>query len=185
MRQTRGWDPSVCCERRDGRLSRDPRPSSADQLTPVPAASAVGVALHVAVQLVDANARCVDRHDTPGQLALLTEDADFVVYAESGNALPTKRIRGQVALAPSCDHVNACQATVHMNGQSITRVDGGRAWGVTYCLDYQVKDDGGAPSLVVTAVRYLDSFVKREGRWLIRQRQVMVAWTETRPLAGR
>jgi ketosteroid isomerase-like protein len=136
-------------------------------------------------ELVDAYAHCVDRHDTAGQLALFTEDADFVVYAGGGNALPTKRIRGRVALAPLCDQVNAYQATVHLNGQSITRVDGERAWGVTYCLAYQVKDDGDAPSLVTTAIRYLDSFVKREGRWLIRQRQVIVAWTETRSLAGR
>jgi len=34
------------------------------------------------------------------------------------------------------------------------------------------------------AIRYLDSFVKRDGRWFIRQRQVVVDWTETRTLAG-
>jgi hypothetical protein len=135
--------------------------------------------------LVDAYAHCVDRHDTLGQLALFTEDADFVFYAGSGSALPTKRIRGRGALTPWCDQVNTYQPTMHLNGQSITRVDGGRAWGVTYYLAYQIKDEGSAPSLVTTAIRYLDSFVKQEGRWLIRQRQVLVAWTETRSLARR
>jgi len=37
-------------------------------------------------------------------------------------------------------------------------------------------------SLTITAIRYLDSFVKSDGKWLIRQRQVVVDWTETRPL---
>jgi hypothetical protein len=38
-------------------------------------------------------------------------------------------------------------------------------------------------SLTITAICYLDSFVKSDGKWLIRQRQVVVDWTETRPLS--
>jgi len=40
-----------------------------------------------------------------------------------------------------------------------------------------------AHTLMIAAIRYLDSMVKRDGRWLIRQRQVAVDWTESRPLA--
>jgi hypothetical protein len=136
-------------------------------------------------ELVDAYAYCVDRHDTAGQLALFTEDADLVVYADSSDPAPTKKIRGRTALAPVCDQLSAYQATMHLNGQSITRVDGVRASGVTYCMAYQLKDDGCARSLVTAAIRYLDSFVKQDGRWFIRQRQVIVAWTETRSLTTR
>jgi hypothetical protein len=136
-------------------------------------------------ELVDAYAYCADRHDTAGQLALFTEDADLVVYADSSDPAPTKKIRGRAALAPVCDQFNAYQASMHLNGQSIMRVDSVRASGVTYCLAYQLKVDGTAPSLIIAAIRYLDSFVKQEGRWFIRHRQVMVAWTETRSLANR
>jgi hypothetical protein len=66
---------------------------------------------------------------------------------------------------------------MHFNGQSTTRVDGARASGVTYCLVHELRTDG-------TAIRYLDSFVKRDSRSFIRQRQVVVDWTETRALAG-
>ena len=136
-------------------------------------------------ELVDAYAYCVDRHDTAGQLALFTEDADLVVYADSGNPAPTQKLRGRAALAPVCDQLNAYQATMHLNGQSITRVDSVRASAVTYCLADQLKVDGTARSSMIAAIRYLDSFVKRDGRWFIRQRQVVVAWIETRTLATR
>ena len=136
-------------------------------------------------ELVDAYAYCADRRDSAGQMALFTEDADFVVYADSSNRAPTQKLRGRAALALVCDQLNAYQATMHVNGQSITRVDGGRASGVTYCLVHQLKADGPARSLMTTAIRYLDSFVKQDGRWLIRERQVIVAWIETRSLATR
>jgi hypothetical protein len=136
-------------------------------------------------ELVDAYACCADRRDTAGQLSLFTEDADVVVYADSSDPVPIKKIRGRAALAPVCDQLNACQATMHLNGQSITRIEGVRASGVTYCMAYQLKDDGSARRLVTAAIRYLDSFVKQDGRWFIRQRQVIIAWTETRSLATR
>jgi uncharacterized protein (TIGR02246 family) len=136
-------------------------------------------------ELVDAYVYCADRRDAAGLLALFTEDADFVVYADSSNPAPTQKIRGRAALAPVYDQLNAYQATMHLTGQSITRVDGARASGVTYCLAYQLKVDGTARSLMIAAIRYLDSFVKQDGRWFIRQRQVVVEWIETRSLATR
>jgi ketosteroid isomerase-like protein len=133
-------------------------------------------------ELVDAYAYCADRRDAAGQMALFTKDADFVVYADSSNPAPTQKLRGRAALAPLWDQLNAYQSTMHFNGQSTTRVDGARASGVTYCLVHQLKVDGTARSLMIAAIRYLDSFVKQDSRWFIRQRQVMVDWTETRTL---
>jgi len=49
---------------------------------------------------------------------------------------------------------------------------------------HELRIDGTARSAMMSAIRYLDSFVKRDGKWLIRQRQVVVDWTETRTLAG-
>jgi SnoaL-like domain len=79
---------------------------------------------------------------------------------------------------------------MHFNGQSTTRVDGARASAVTYCQVHELTVDQKTPrslntvgSLKIAAIRYLDSFVKRDGKWFIRQRQVVVDWTETRPLA--
>jgi hypothetical protein len=54
--------------------------------------------------------------------------------------------------------------------------------GLTYCLAHHLKADGSARSLMIAAIRYLDSFLKHEGTWYFSQRKLMVDWTETRPL---
>jgi SnoaL-like domain len=143
-------------------------------------------------ELIDGYADCADRRDVAGQIALLTEDTELVVFADSRNPQPTQRFRGRAALAPVFDELNNYRVTVHFNGQSTTRVDGARAWAVTYCLVHEFTVDEKTPhslkrvrSLKIAAIRYLDSFVKRDGTWFIRQRQVVVDWTQTRPLATR
>ena len=135
-------------------------------------------------ELVDAYAYCADRRDAAGQMELFTEDTELVVFGDRRNPEPTQRLRGRAALAPVFDELNTYRATMHFNGQSTTRVDGARASGVTNCLVHELRIDGTARSLMIAAIRYLDSFVKRDGRWFIRQRQVVVDWTEIRTLAG-
>ena len=134
-------------------------------------------------ELIDAYADCADRRDVAGQLALFTEDAEFVVFADSRNPEPTQRFRGRAALAPVFDQLKNYRATMHFNGQSTTTLDGRRASAMTDCLVHEFSVDDTAHTLMIVAIRYLDSMVKRDSRWLIRQRQVAVDWTEIRPLA--
>ena len=135
-------------------------------------------------ELVDAYAYCADRRDATGQMALFTEDTDFQVYMDSRDPAPTQHLRGRAALAPVFDELNTYQATMHFNGQSTTVLDGDHASGVTYCLAHHVKVDGSARSLMIAAIRYLDSFVKQNGAWFFSQRKLMVDWTETRSLVA-
>jgi hypothetical protein len=135
-------------------------------------------------ELVDAYAYCADRRDAAGQMALFTEDSDFLVFMDSRDPSPTQRLRGRGALAPVFDELNTYVVTMHFNGQSTTVLDGDNASGVTYCLAHHVKVDGSARSLMVAAIRYLDTFVKRDGTWFFSQRKLMVDWTETRPLGA-
>src|SRR6185312_11804806 len=135
-------------------------------------------------ELVDAYAYCADRRDAAGQIALFTEDTDFLVYMHASNPSPTQHLRGRAALAPVFDELNTYESTMHFNGQSTTVLDGDDASGVTYCLAHHVKVDGSARSLMIAAIRYLDSFVKHDGSWFFSQRKLMVDWTETRSLAA-
>ena len=57
-------------------------------------------------ELVDAYSFCADRRDAAGQMALFTEDTDFLVYMDSRNPSPTQEIRGRAALAPVFDDLN-------------------------------------------------------------------------------
>jgi ketosteroid isomerase-like protein len=136
-------------------------------------------------ELIDAYAYCADRRDVAGQMALFTEDTELVVFADGRNPEPTQRFRKRAALALVFEKLSTYRTTMHFNGQTITRVDGTRASAVTACLVHELKVDGTARSLTVAAIRYLDSFVKIDDKWLIRQRQVVVDWTETRLLATR
>jgi ketosteroid isomerase-like protein len=133
-------------------------------------------------ELVDAYAYCADRRDAAGQMALFTEDTDFLVYMDSSNPTPTQHIQGRTALAPVFDELNTYEATTHFNGQSTTVLDGDHASGVAYCLAHHVKVDGSERSLMIAAIRYLDTYVKHDGIWYFSQRKLMVDWTETRPL---
>jgi ketosteroid isomerase-like protein len=133
-------------------------------------------------ELVDAYAFCADRRDAARQMALFTEDTDFLVYMNSRNPAPTQHLRGRVALAPVFDELNTYEATMHFNGQSTTVLDGDHASGVTYCLAHHVKVDGSVRSLMIAAIRYLDTFVKHDDTWFFSQRKLMVDWTENRPL---
>jgi ketosteroid isomerase-like protein len=133
-------------------------------------------------ELVDAYAYCADRRDAAGQMALFTEDTDFLVYMDTRNSSPTQHLRGRAALAPVFDELNTYEATMHFNGQSTTVLDGDHASGVTYCLAHHVKVDGCARSPMIAAIRYLDTFVKHDGTWFFSQRKLMVDWTENRPL---
>ena len=90
-------------------------------------------------ELVDAYARCADRRDAAGQMALFTEDTDFLVYMDSSNPAPTQHIQGRAALAPVFDELNTYVATMHFNGQNTTVLDGDHASGVAYCLAHHVK----------------------------------------------
>ena len=133
-------------------------------------------------ELVDAYAYCADRRDATGQMALFTEDTEFLVYMDVRSESPTQHLRGRAALAPVFDELNTYLTTMHFNGQSTAVLDGDHASGVTYCLAHHVRVEGSAHSLMVAAIRYLDSFVKHEGTWFFSQRKLMVDWTETRPL---
>jgi hypothetical protein len=135
-------------------------------------------------ELVDAYARCADRRDARGQMALFTEDTRFLVFMDYFCDQPTQELHGRESLAPVFDNLNSYAVTMHFNGQSTIDVDGDRGSGESYCLAHHLTiGEDGARSMMVASIRYLDQFVKQAGRWLFAERRLMVNWTETRPSA--
>src|SRR6266850_5775447 len=51
-------------------------------------------------ELVDAYATCADTRDAEGQMALFTQDTNFVVFMDSRVAEPSYALKGREALAP-------------------------------------------------------------------------------------
>jgi hypothetical protein len=52
--------------------------------------------------------------------------------------------------------------------------------GEAYCLAYYVRLNGGARRLMVTSLRYLDTYVKRDEVWLLAGHQLYVDRQEER-----
>jgi hypothetical protein len=134
-------------------------------------------------QLIDAYAEYADRHDAIGQMALFTADAHFVVYMDATSTTPSQELHGRDSLAPVLKNLNVCQPTAHCDSQSMIRLNGLRATAETYCIAHQVLEQNDLRSLMMTAIRYIDTFEKVEDAWYFAERKFLVEWIETRKLS--
>jgi SnoaL-like domain len=135
-------------------------------------------------ELVEAYAHCADRRDAKGQVSLFAADTHFVVYMNAKDPMPSQELHSREALAPVFAELNKYDATTHFVGQStLFTLEGDRATGEAYCIAHHVTVDGGKRRLMVASLRYLDTFVKRDGTWLFAERLLYVDWLEERALS--
>jgi hypothetical protein len=133
-------------------------------------------------ELIEAYARCADRRDAKGQLALFTKDTHFVVYMDAKDPKPSQELHSREDLAPVFDDLDKYGATTHFVGQStILTLTGDRATGEAYCLAHHVTVNGDKRRLMVASLRYNDTFVKINGAWLFAERLLYVDWIDERP----
>jgi len=135
-------------------------------------------------ELIDAYARCADTRDAEGQKALFTDDTHFVVYMDGEGTAPTQDLHGREALTPVFAALNQYEVTMHFNGQSTVSLDGDRAGGDTYCIAHHVFSSDGERKIMVAYLRYLDTIVKQDGRWLFAERNLYLEFSDTRMLGG-
>ena len=134
-------------------------------------------------ELVETYAHCADRRDAKGQMALFTEDTHFVVYMNAKDPKPSQELHSRVALAPVFDDLNKYAATMHFVGQStVLSLTGDRATGEAYTLAHHLTVDGPKRGLMIAALRYDDTFAKKDGTWLFAERKLYVDWIEERAL---
>ena len=132
-------------------------------------------------ELVEAYARCADRRDAKGQMALFTEDTHFVVYMDAKDPTPSQELHSRAALAPVFDELNKYAATQHFVGQStIVTLVGDKATGDAYCMAHHLSVNGEKRQLMVAALRYADVYRKIDGAWLFAERRLYVDWLEER-----
>jgi hypothetical protein len=132
-------------------------------------------------ELVEAYARCADRRDAKGQMALFTADTHFVVYMNARDPTPSQELHSRDALAPVFDDLNKYAATMHFVGQStILSLTDRHATGEAYTLAHHLTVAGEQRSLMIAALRYADTFVKTGGSWLFAERRLYVDWIEQR-----
>src|SRR6185503_1657099 len=118
-------------------------------------------------ELVEAYSHCADRRDAKGQMALFTPDTHFVVYMNAKDPTPSQELHSREALAPVFADLNRYAATMHFLGQStILTLSDDRATGEVYCMAHHLTVDGSKRSLMLAALRYADTYVKKADVWL-------------------
>jgi SnoaL-like domain len=133
-------------------------------------------------ELFDAYAHCADTRDAEGQKALFTQDTRFAVYMDGQGTEPSYVLEGREALSPVFDDLNRYEETMHFNGQSTVIIDENEATGDSYTIAHHVYTEGGGRMMMVAWLRYLDRFTKVDDTWHIAERQIILKWSETRPL---
>jgi hypothetical protein len=129
-------------------------------------------------RLTEEYAHATDRREPDRAAALFTEDGRFTLFMDGAESQPTAHYQGRPAIAAAIDSVSRYDATTHILGQRSFEVDGQHARGETYCLAYHVRKKPGLQVNVVLAIRYLDSCVRRDGRWQLRERRLITDWME-------
>jgi hypothetical protein len=135
-------------------------------------------------ELFDAYAHCADTRDAEGQKALFSEDGRFAVYMDGPGTEATYVLEGREALSPVFADLNRYEATMHFNGQSTVTLDGSRATGDSYTIAHHVYTEDGTRMMMVAWLQYLDAFAKVDETWYIVERQIILTWSETRPLGS-
>ena len=135
-------------------------------------------------ELVEAYAHCADRRDAKGQMALFTADTHFVVFMDAKDPKPSPELHSREALAPVFADLNKYVATMHFLGQTtILTLTSDRGTGETYCMPHHLTIEGKNRHLMIAALRYYDTFVKMDGKWLFAERLLYVDWLEQRELS--
>jgi hypothetical protein len=134
--------------------------------------------------LVDAWAHCADRRMPEDQAALFIEDGTVSVYQDDpASSEPVQHLRGHAEMAEAFKVLDNYDATTHFNGQSTLAFEADRATGETYCLAHHVTRRADGATLLVISIRYLDTFVRRDGEWKFAERALVMDWSEQRMMS--
>jgi hypothetical protein len=133
--------------------------------------------------VVDRYAHHADRRRPEEQAAVFTVDGTVLLYEGDPNATaPIQTVSGRDELASTfAELIARYDVTTYLNGQStIERTGVSTAMGETYCLAFHILREDGQRMLLTMSIRYLDSFTKVDGAWLIAERKLIFDWTDRR-----
>ena len=97
---------------------------------------------------------------------------------------PSYVLEGREALTPVFEDLNRYEVTMHFNGQSTVSLEGTRGTGDSYTIAHHVYTEEGVRMMMVAWLRYLDVFTKIDDDWYFAERQLVLQWSETRPLGA-
>ncbi len=130
--------------------------------------------------LIDAYAYLGDDKKTSEQMGLFTPDAVYKVYM---NGVLVATTSGTKDLEEEFSgHAAQVKTYFTLNGQHTVTIDGDTATGVSFAQLKMIREADGTDILSDYSVSYEDTYVRREGKWLISERTGHFIIIEARPL---
>lgn len=131
--------------------------------------------------LVDTFSNLADEKKVSEQMPLFVDDAVVNTYIGGKLVFAMKGV-AEIEKVFS-DFLANFHTVYHINGQhSVTFVDAHNASAINYCLVKLVETKDGKEVLQEHSVRYADTYVKQDGKWLIKERIANFMISETRVL---
>lgn len=130
--------------------------------------------------LIDAYATLGDERNIAAQMGVFTPDAVYQVYMNGSQVAHTA---GTEALAKEFSgHAAQVKTYFTLNGQHTVNVTGDTATGVSFTQIKMIRASEGPDILTDYSVRYDDTYVRQNGKWLIKERTGHFIILEARPL---
>ncbi|MCW1430740.1 nuclear transport factor 2 family protein [Novosphingobium sp. JCM 18896] len=129
-------------------------------------------------QLAFRYAAAVDACDVAGIQRVFHPEGRLRSYQPDAEE-PFADLRGsdQLAAVPNAMR-GMYRATMHMMTNHLVEVDGDTASGEVLCVARHLTRDDVDPVSINVHIRYVDRYVRHEGRWLILDRQIRFLWSE-------
>jgi uncharacterized protein (TIGR02246 family) len=131
--------------------------------------------------LIESYANFCDAGEPERTAGLFTEDGELVVVLNPG-ADPTSVRRGRSEIASAMAALSRYWSTMHVIANVNQEIDGDTARGRVGCVAHHFEGPEGQRRDRVLNIRYTDEYVKTEGTWRIKHREVRVLAVEKRPL---
>ena len=148
-----------------------------------PSAAALQELLDRAVlrNLVEGYASFADQGEPERVAGLFTEDAKLIISLTPG-ADPTGIRSGRGEISAAMAALSRYWSTTHIIANFQVEITGDTAAGEVGCVAHHIEGPEGERRDRVLYIRYTDAYVRTDGSWRIRQREVKVVAVENRPL---
>ena len=125
-------------------------------------------------KLVDTFSNLADLKDVKSQMNLFTDDAQVISKTNNQNFESKGKKEIEKAFA---DYLALFDIVYHLNGQQTVEIKGDHATGISYCFVTLI----GKGKKNQSGVRYNDTYVKKNGKWLIKKRDSEFLFTSVDP----
>jgi uncharacterized protein (TIGR02246 family) len=134
-------------------------------------------------RVIERYAAGADLRDPESVAALFTPDGVMEVWLEPGSDASTVR-SGREEITQAIGFLDRYRFTQHVIGNARIDVSGDTAHGETHCTAHHITGSGAEASDRTIYLRYSDDFVRLDGEWLIRHRELRAQWITTTPVEG-